>query len=75
MNLLIQKIADETAEAIPGVYHLDYESGTSGTEFTDEALHLFVSNIAKECIKSIHRHPDNGLAAAEEIIKKFSIMI
>jgi hypothetical protein len=75
MNSLIQKIVDETAEEIPGVYHIDYESGKSGVEFTNEALHLFVSNIAKECFTSLYRNPESSSHAVDEIIKKFSIMI
>lgn len=44
-ELTVQAIVDKTAEEIPGVYHIEYESGMSGVEFTNDALYKFVQNI------------------------------
>ena len=53
MNEVIEKIVDNTAFAVPGVYQLEYESGTTGVEFTDTALKKFVNLIILESISAM----------------------
>jgi hypothetical protein len=53
MNEIINRLVDQTANDIPGVYGLVYESGDKGTEFTTEALEYFVELIIKECINEM----------------------
>jgi hypothetical protein len=50
MNQRIRKLADEVADLVPaGVYTIEYESGKSGVEFTEDALEKFVELIVREC--------------------------
>lgn len=51
MKNIIDALVDEVADEMPGVCQLEYESGKSGVEFTDEALHRFVELIIQECSK------------------------
>jgi hypothetical protein len=46
---LIEQIVDTAAFATPGVYQIEYESGSRGVEFTDAALRVFVGLIVREC--------------------------
>jgi hypothetical protein len=51
MNERIRQLADEVANLMPaGVYTIEYESGKSGVEFTEDALEKFAELIIKECM-------------------------
>jgi hypothetical protein len=49
MNERIKALVDKTAELMPGVYSLGYESGKKGVEFTEDALEKFAELIVREC--------------------------
>jgi len=50
MNERIKELADKVATLMPGVYNIEYESGKSGVEFTEDALEKFAELIVRECI-------------------------
>ena len=51
MNERIKELADKVATLMPGVYNIEYESGKSGVEFTEDALEKFAELIVRECAK------------------------
>ena len=49
-EMLINKLVDDTADAVPGVCTLVYEGGTTGVEFNWKSLEKFAELIVKECL-------------------------
>lgn len=53
MNERIDFLVDKTANLMPGVCNIEYESGNKGVEFTEDALEKFVELLIGECIEII----------------------
>ena len=51
MNERIKELADKVTTLMPGVYNIEYESGKSVVEFTEDALEKFAELIVRECIE------------------------
>ncbi len=64
MNEKIKELVDITAELMPGVYNLEYESGKKGIEFTEQALEKFAELIVLKCmdlVKDCYAEPGQSL--------------
>lgn len=53
MNKQLNIILDKTAELLPGVYTIEYESGKRGVEFHEEALTKFVELLIETCCEQL----------------------
>jgi hypothetical protein len=53
MNKRIDILVDKTADLMPGVCNIEYESGKLGVEFTEDALEKFVELLINECIEIV----------------------
>jgi hypothetical protein len=51
MNEHIDFLVDKTANLMPGVCNIEYESGKKGVEFTEDALEKFVEMIVHDCVE------------------------
>lgn len=71
MNEQINKLVDETASIMPGVYSIVYENGKRGVEFNEEALYKFAELIVKQCIWIDKENPD--AAPGVEIARYFGV--
>jgi len=81
----ISQLVDNTADVIPGVYSIVYDSGGKGVEFSEQALKKFTELIAVDCLSYIRqRHiqaldqkwsVDEALNAVEgDIVRGFQIL-
>lgn len=75
MNKRIDDLVGHTADIMPGVYTLEYESGDKGVEFTEAALEKFVSLILFRCYELIDSgnsdHAGANRIAIEQIKEYF----
>jgi hypothetical protein len=71
MNQRIKELADKVADLMPGVYNVEYESGKSGVEFTEDALEKFAELLIRECAVVALNHHLHGLpeTSADTAIK------
>lgn len=78
MNERIDFLVDKTADLMPGVCNIEYESGKLGVEFTEDALEKFVELLIGECSELTLDYYNNDhyrgwLDYREEIRKHFGI--
>ena len=62
----VQKIVDQVADKVPGVYSIVYESGNKGVEFTNSALLEFVDAITNAKITQLEGEVARLKWAAQE---------
>jgi hypothetical protein len=67
MNNQINFLVDKTAELIPGVCTLEYESGNKGVEFSEDALEKFVELIVRECADELLKWKDEPFPFDEDL--------
>ena len=70
MNERIKALVDKTAELMPGVYSLEYESGKKGVEFTEDALEKFAELVIFECAEVADGYVREGQIDIARIIKR-----
>jgi hypothetical protein len=73
MNERTKALIDETANLMPGVFTIEYESGKKGVEFSEDALSKFVELFIGESIQVMISNDYHGQWLGEKIKEHFGV--